>query len=1040
MLGSLLRASAAATLALTIALAACVAGSYAATGPAYTAATPVVDEVTGTKANPAPWTLSQGDPSASPYDESLPTFSFGGSPLLEISGVKYPNLAVYPSGKKASEVPYSAGYAGTPGPQPGYCGKGGPNPETGEINREPANVFLPMSPYYFPYVMRNPNNPNVLTGFFDYRPKEAEEALVVANSFNNGQTWNYVDERLQLNTNTCSDGIQNDNGQGHAYVQDIGGTYYLYMLNRVSGDSLGQGLLVYKLNWTPSSAYPWGDPIGQLPVSEPVGEGPNPANEETGGTPPGYAAGVTKEEGKTTAAATVTVPNYQTNPKGGVNIKVASTASLKEVTANTGGEFFDVGAETAYSSKKDATLPAIHCTETTNKAETEFEGCVVVNAAGVSIEKELQTVEVKTGDHLVAAPEVPDTAEVTDPSSEGTATGTGLQAPDGVIGTVPVSSLPATLPNGTSRSSIPAAATVFIYGEKIVNYYSPATVKEKTELAIPTSGSGVSIHVSNFGGLNGTGASSSAQGTASLTGGYVPTTTPTTSQPTTITLGYTATSLGKGGANEGLATIACTGADTDFGGTGKGDELTGCTASTEGLPGGATSVSVEKEGKFEVGAPGACLSPAAVLAQTGEGSTSVKKLFKNNEDYTVIRAAYTTNGIEFHDLGIVDGVNEPTYTGSAGDATLVGETAKDRLRFVASRGTIIETAQGYTMFMSGADCNDGDSDSFEQIFYSNSTNGIEWSQPVPLIKNDPTFFASAYQNQRAAEGVDLPLEVSAYYSGRAYDPNVFETTSGGLAMTFSGYRTAKPLPGTGEEAKAIGTNPYFQFTPTPTDPALYRTVLTVPINVKEAGPEGKEGKEGKQGQEGKEGKQGPEGEKGQQGPQGPQGEPGPQGPQGPQGPTGPQGPQGAQGEPGTQGPQGPQGEKGEQGLTGPIGPQGPQGPQGEKGERGPQGPQTTIGELTCIVLTKKPHKALTLSCHEVDPQVSQASIASADRVTKVRIRIFDGRRTLASGAGSLRDGTVSARLARRPGLPHGPYEVTVRLPSGAARSTVIWFG
>ena len=43
--------------------------------------------------------------------------------------------------------------------------------------------------------------------------------------------------------------------------------------------------------------------------------------------------------------------------------------------------------------------------------------------------------------------------------------------------------------------------------------------------------------------------------------------------------------------------------------------------------------------------------------------------------------------------------------------------------------------------------------------------------------------------------------------------------------------------------------------------------------------------------------------------------------------------------------------------------------------------EATIGELTCIVLTKKPHKALTLSCHEVDPQVSQASIASADRVT-----------------------------------------------------------
>lgn len=1016
----------AAAVTLSVALAVGAAGSSASTGPAYTAATPVVDEVMGTKADPAPWTLSQGDPSASPYDLSLPTFSFGGSPLLEFSGVKYPNLAVYPAGKKATEVPYSAGYAGTPGPQPGYCGKGGPNPETGEVNREPAGALLPMSPYYFPYVMRNPNNPDVLTGFFDYRPKEAEEALVIANSFNNGQTWHYVDERLELNANTCSDGIQNDNGQGHPYVQDIGGTYYLYMLNRVSGDSLGQGLLVYKLNWTPSREYPWGDPISQLPVSEPVGEGPNPANEETGGTPPGYAAGVTKEEGKTTATATVTVPNYQTNPKGGVSIKVASAASLKEVTANTGGEFFDVGAETAYSSKKDPTLPAIHCTETTNKAETEFTGCVAVNAGGASIEKELQTVEVKSGDHLVAAPEVPDTAEVTDPASEGTATGAGLQAPDGVIGTVPVSSLPATLPNGTSRSTIPATATVFIYGEKIVNYYSPATIKEKTELAIPTSGPGVSVHVSNFGGLSGTGADSGAQGTASLTNGYAPTATPTSSQPTTITLGYTATSLGKGAGNEGLASITCTGADTDFGGTGKGDELTGCTASTEGLPSGATSVSVEKEGKFEVGAPGACTSSAAALAQTGEGSTSVKKLFKNNEDYTVIRAAYTTNGIEFHDLGIVDGVNEPTYTGSAGDSTLVGETGKDRLRFVASRGTIIETAQGYTMFMSAADCNDGDSDSFEQIFYSNSTNGIEWSQPVPLIKNDPTFFASAYQNALAAEGIDERLEVSAYYSGRAYDPNVFETTNGGLAMTFSGYRTAKPLPGTGEEAKAIGTNPYFQFTPTPTDPALYRTVLTVPINVKESGPKGEEGK---QGPEGKEGQQGPKGEEGKQGPEGKEGQQGNEGPQGKEGPIGLTGPIG---------PVGPLGPEGREGKEGPIGPVGPQGPEGKEGKQGKEGKEGKVGELVCTI-TSRHKKVLTLSCHVAASESSLASAASVS-ARKVKVRVTRGSAVVASGVGSLRGRAVSARLSTKHALASGRYVVTVRLPGRAAAVTTVIVG
>ena len=66
-----------------------------------------------------------------------------------------------------------------------------------------------------------------------------------------------------------------------------------------------------------------------------------------------------------------------------------------------------------------------------------------------------QSVSIAQGDNIVAPPEVPDTAKVTDPESEGTTTGTGLQAPDGIIGTVPVANLPTTLPNGTLRSSIP---------------------------------------------------------------------------------------------------------------------------------------------------------------------------------------------------------------------------------------------------------------------------------------------------------------------------------------------------------------------------------------------------------------------------------------------------------------------------------------------------------------------------------------------------------------------------------------------------------
>jgi hypothetical protein len=991
--------------------------SLAGTGPAYSVGTPVLDQVSGTAASPAPWTLSQGDPSASPYNSSLPTFTFGGAPSVTFGGLTTPNLSVYPgsgtdvAGSATNPAPYLTGFAGTPGPLAGYCANGGPNPELGAVAREPVGAVLPMSPYYFPFVMHNPNDPNVLTGFFDYRPKDSEEAIVVANSFDGGNTWHYVDEKLELNTNVCPDGIQNDNGQGHPYVAEVDGTYYLYTLNRVTGDSLGQGLLVHKLSWTTSATYPWGDPIGELPVQEPVDGGPNPANAQTGGAAPGYDSQVT-QEGATKATATITVPNYQETPAG-VTLKVESTANFSNLKGGPGGQLIDVGSATAYSGLHDSTTPIIHCTEETEP--TVFKACVAVDAAG---QTGSQSVTVNAGDELVAPPEVPDTAEVTDPATEGTTTGEGLQAPDGIIGTVPASSLPEQLPNGTPRSSIPAGATVVIYGEKLLNYYMPASLTGKVTIPTLASGKTVAIPVSGF-GYTGTG----AQTSASLTNDTQPTTTPTPLSPAvTISLGYNSTSAS---SEEGIAAVTCTGADTDFGGTGKGDELTGCTASSSGLPSAATSVSV-KSGN-EIGGPGACAVPSATLGLTGEGSTKPKTLFKNNEDYTVVRAAYTTDGLTFHDLGIVSGLNDPSYTGNAGDTTPVGQVGTDELRWVASRGTIVQTAQGETMFMSGADCQDGDSDAFQQMFYSNSTNGIEWSQPVPLLTTDPTFSASAEQDAAQSIGIDIPLGISAYYSGRAYDPNVIENANGSLSMIFSGYRTAKPLPTTGSEAKATGGNPLFRYTPQATEPALYRNILTVPLTVKEAGPQGPEGKEGK------EGKTGPTGPEGKEGPEGKTGSAGPEGKTGPEGPTGKEGPEGKEGKAGPEGKTGLQGPIGPTGLTGPIGLQGPQGPAGPKGPTGPAGPQGPagpagpVGQITCAVTLKG--LTIVVTCQVTPPATTVAR--AADRASKVAVRVMRGGKILASGSGALRKDVVSAKLRTKHGLGRGSYVVTVSLPGGA---------
>src|SRR5208283_2227126 len=53
-----------------------------------------------------------------------------------------------------------------------------------------------MQPYYFPFVRRKGD---ILEGFFDYRPRNENEATVAAISSDLGATWQFVGEALALN-------------------------------------------------------------------------------------------------------------------------------------------------------------------------------------------------------------------------------------------------------------------------------------------------------------------------------------------------------------------------------------------------------------------------------------------------------------------------------------------------------------------------------------------------------------------------------------------------------------------------------------------------------------------------------------------------------------------------------------------------------------------------------------------------------------------------------------------------------------------------
>lgn len=164
----------------------------------------------------------------------------------------------------------------------------------------------------------------------------------------------------------------------------------------------------------------------------------------------------------------------------------------------------------------------------------------------------------------------------------------------------------------------------------------------------------------------------------------------------------------------------------------------------------------------------------------------------------------------FTDLGQVSGLNDP-----AGNSNSV-------LRWIGSRGTVITNPDGsYGLFVSGAYAADGDSDAFNQIFYSSSKDGVHWSAPQKLIGTDYTF--SALRQQSVNGGA---LGITGYYSGRVYDPTVVRNANGTLTMVFAGYSTPKPLPGTGD---VLGTNSSALYTVPAAQAAEYRTILTVTL-------------------------------------------------------------------------------------------------------------------------------------------------------------------------------------------------------------------
>ena len=194
--------------------------------------------------------------------------------------------------------------------------------------------------------------------------------------------------------------------------------------------------------------------------------------------------------------------------------------------------------------------------------------------------------------------------------------------------------------------------------------------------------------------------------------------------------------------------------------------------------------------------------PAAQQCQTAWGPYYKSIKISTNDDITYLRLAQTTNGVDFTDLGALQGLNDITTTAINGT------------RWLATAGTILKLSSGgYGLFFSGGSCIDGDSDAFHYIGYAESSDLIHWTlingidNPIASVfpvnvTVDPV--TRAYSTAVNAVSEKLPAnepvvgDAEGFFAGRIYAPSGTIDGTNDLTVMFAGYHTTKPKNGLGD--------------------------------------------------------------------------------------------------------------------------------------------------------------------------------------------------------------------------------------------------
>jgi len=158
-----------------------------------------------------PWTLDQGPAAAGEYNLIPP------AKALPSNETGDPNPATHYCSTFATELGNGTYEEGT--------GVVGLNTSNDKSSGTAATSY--MQPFYYQYTTKvsGSGTSTYLEGYFDYRAKDTDEAIVVAYSNNSGLTWTFQQEGLELNPGLCPSGGSKTNEKTYPAVTGTNNPY-----------------------------------------------------------------------------------------------------------------------------------------------------------------------------------------------------------------------------------------------------------------------------------------------------------------------------------------------------------------------------------------------------------------------------------------------------------------------------------------------------------------------------------------------------------------------------------------------------------------------------------------------------------------------------------------------------------------------------------------------------------------------------------------------------------------------------------------------